>query len=352
MLEFLGAAGAGAADALQEQIAQQLRQQMVEQQAEEARQRLALDQQRLNEQVRGNAADEAFRGRQEAAANEQRAEVKRVGELRQRGRSNMAGVVGMGLDPQTAKRELAFTALNNDVDIPGGVMDAVEPPQVERDPLADYEARKKIDLRYAPRSTGPAAPREQQWVIRNGQPVPIQKGTAQAGDMPYDPVAARQTQGPSSPDQGREVATEVARVARSLRDAKGFNRAFGVLDSKLPTLNQDTADAEAMRNTLTSLLTLENMGLMKGVLSDSDMKVLRQASSLLGNEAVGEVAARAELDRLIPIMEKVAGIVGGVEEPRMGRTGAQQGGGPAVGQIRVINGQRAQWDGRGWLPVK
>jgi ethanolamine utilization microcompartment shell protein EutS len=148
MLEFLGAAGAGAADALQEQIAQQLRQQMVEQQAEEARQRLALDQQRLNEQVRGNAADEAFRGRQEAAANEQRAEVKRVGELRQRGRSNMAGVVGMGLDPQTAKRELAFTALNNDVDIPGGVMDAVEPPQVERDPLADYEAKKKIDLRY------------------------------------------------------------------------------------------------------------------------------------------------------------------------------------------------------------
>jgi hypothetical protein len=27
-------------------------------------------------------------------------------------------------------------------------MDAVEPPQVERDPLADYEAKKKIDLRY------------------------------------------------------------------------------------------------------------------------------------------------------------------------------------------------------------
>jgi len=47
-----------------------------------------------------------------------------------------------------------------------------------------------------------AASGQQEWVKRNGQVVPIERGTAVAGDMPYDPVAARAGQGGGSNDGG------------------------------------------------------------------------------------------------------------------------------------------------------
>ena len=43
--------------------------------------------------------------------------------------------------------------------------------------------------------------------------------------------------------------------------------------------SQDTVDARTLLNSLKGLLTIENMGKMKGVLSDADMRILRQAST-------------------------------------------------------------------------
>jgi hypothetical protein len=140
---------------------------------------------------------------------------------------------------------------------------------------------------------------QQDWVRRGNEIVPIPRGTAVRGDMPFDPVAARQAgTDPAAAAKGVQLAAEVKRVAAALRKSKGFNRAFGVWDSALPTFDQDTANAEELTKSLQSLLTLDNVDMMKGVLSDSDMKMLRQASTTL-NARMGEGAAAEELDRII-----------------------------------------------------
>jgi hypothetical protein len=145
------------------------------------------------------------------------------------------------------------------------------------------------------------------WVVRNGEPVRVPESQVQLGDKPYDAVAARQPAGLSDGKaEALDTAQEVKRIASALRTHAGFNGAFGVVDSWLPTLKQSTADAVALRDSLMSLLTLENMGKMKGVLSDRDMEVLRKASTTL-TASMSEGAARAELNRLVEVMDKVLG---------------------------------------------
>lgn len=144
---------------------------------------------------------------------------------------------------------------------------------------------------------------EQIWVVRNGVPTPIAKGTAQAGDVPYDEVAVRQKNGPTD-TKAEDNAAEVVRLATALKNHAGFGGAFGVVSARMPTFSQNTADAEVLLDSLKSRLTLENMGVMKGVLSDSDMKIIKAASTSL-NERMSETAAKAELDRLITVLNKV-----------------------------------------------
>jgi hypothetical protein len=76
----------------------------------------------------------------------------------------------------------------------------------------------RIDL---PPERVPAGPRpDYEWVVRDGNTLQIQKGTARKGDVPYDPVAARQgagqQQGPSP------YAAEMSqRINDSLTDLDG-----------------------------------------------------------------------------------------------------------------------------------
>ena len=100
------------------------------------------------------------------------------------------------------------------------------------------------------------------------------------------------------------TAGEVKEAANTLLTHRGFDGAFGLNNSRFPTLKQDTADAEALRDRVSSLLQLANMGKMKGVLSDNDMKVIKAASTTLSNRLSGK-AARAELARVIQIMERI-----------------------------------------------
>lgn len=51
--------------------------------------------------------------------------------------------------------------------------------------------------------------------------------------------------------------------------------AAGPISSRMPTLTQSTADFEALVETLGNQVTMSRIGEMKGVLSDSDMKILR-----------------------------------------------------------------------------
>ena len=177
-------------------------------------------------------------------------------------------------DPKTGNQATRF---GNPDEMPAGGFDmGNEPQKPERGPAPDYE-----------------------WVMRGGKPVQIRKGNAQMGDSPYEK--------PSSGAEAQEktlTAGEVKEAANALLTHRGFNGAFGLYNSRMPTMKQDTADAELLRERVASLLQLANMGKMKGILSDSDMKVIRSASTTLSNRQSGP-AARTELARVIQIMDRI-----------------------------------------------
>jgi hypothetical protein len=191
----------------------------------------------------------------------------------------------------------------------------------ERAAAAKAAEDREIRIRQASRAPSSGAPRErkQVWVTRGGKATPIEEGTAQPGDTPYDAVATRSSQ-PVNPAEAEDTAREAARLAGALLNHKGLGGAFGVFDSMMPTVRQDTADAESLRDSLTSLLTLENTGKLKGVLSNTDMQILRQASSSL-NPKMGDAAARAELQRIVQVM----GRAGGQPSPEIATSHAPQG---------------------------
>lgn len=139
------------------------------------------------------------------------------------------------------------------------------PPRPERDPIADREAILKLEQKYKTSNNG------------------------------ADPAA-----------EARDTASEAKRLASSLLNHKGLDGAFGLIKSKGITLKQDTADAEVLRDALTSLLTLENTGKLKGVLSNADMAILRQASTTIAAPMSPE-SARAELKRVVEVMGRAAG---------------------------------------------
>ena len=99
------------------------------------------------------------------------------------------------------------------------------------------------------------------------------------------------------PDQSKiNKANEVIGAIQSLRDdegnliggfkgsvgAKGFTHLFGLKGK--PFAGTDEATFRAKFDRLKALLTLENMSMMKGVLSDSDLKVLREAATELSTD--------------------------------------------------------------------
>lgn len=301
MSTIAGMAG-GAARALEEIIGEQmLRAQMAQ------REREALAQREME--------------RQRLAESQRQFDVRTEGdERKRRDTNNTRGIELMRIDKGDMDTEAAISSLPAHLKPIAGLLkigavgklgtEDLEDPAVrsqrEADALKADEARQ-IRIRNATRP--PQAPREkkQSWVIRGDSttPIPIEEGTAQPGDRPYDPVAARSSK-PVNDTEAVDTAREAKRIASALVNHKGLGGAFGVFDSMMPTMRQDTADAEQLRDSLRDLLTLENMGKMKGVLSDSDMKVLRNASTTL-NARMSDGAARTELNRIIEVMGKVAG---------------------------------------------
>lgn len=288
-------AGAGAAKGLEEILAQQMIRAQMAQRQKEAAQQAEMEQARLSESSR------QFNVRTDADERKRRDGINRDGlDLMQRDKGEMDMEAAVSQLPPHLKQVAGLVKVGALGKL--GTDDLQSPEDRANALKADEE--RQIRIRRA--SQAPAAPRErkQVWVLRGGQPTPIEEGTAQSGDTPYDPVAARSSQ-PKDQAEAQDTAREAARLASELLKHKGFGGAFGPISSMMPTLSDDTADAESIRDALTSLLTLENMSKMKGVLSDSDMKVLRQASTTL-NGRMSEGGARQELTRIVDVMGRVA----------------------------------------------
>lgn len=339
----LGYAAGGAAQALQQVQQDQLQQLLAQrkyemeiaqqqQQAQEAQslaqyrdQTLGLQQDQLEEGKRRQGVVEAEQARQRSDASNDKGisqmvfEGVRLGTTTPKVGRLMLGQHGL-LDPEEALRD----------------------PDAERQQeLADFEEQEKIRARHRPQPQGGASTPQQEWVIRGGTLTPIPRGTAQPGDTPYDAVAARSAQ-PVNTSEAVDTAREVQRLAGSLAGHKGFGGTFGKWSSQTPQLlaSQDTIDSRTLLNSLKGLLTIENMGKMKGVLSDADMRILQQASTTLAAE-MSEPAARQELNRLGRVMSKLTGEpwqdIGGVPQNTGAGSGRASGAGPAGGGATEYN---------------
>lgn len=295
----LSGAGAGAAAGLEAVLERRLKEVIRQQQEQQHAQQLALQ----TRQVEGVEADRAA-NREGQRRLIDLAELKRVDDQSRDATdrnigldaANVMGMPGMSRGAQANELQQSVLRNPNASSSPGMLkiiegLTRVEKP--ERDPIADYKSKKELDRQYDRPVAGPKPERDP--IADYKAKLELDRQYKQPGTGGVDPVA-----------EAQDTAREAKRIADSLLKHPGLSGAFGVVDARLPTVRQATADAEVLRDSLTSLLTLENMGKMKGVLSDSDMKVLRQASSTIA-APMSDSAARAELTRLSQVMEKVAG---------------------------------------------
>ena len=112
------------------------------------------------------------------------------------------------------------------------------------------------------------------------------------------------------------TATEVRDLANEILNDRALTATTGPVGQYIPswkTLTGKTSDLSKKITRLKSLLTLDNMGKMKGVLSDSDIKILTTAATTLDKgQTTG--AIEEELSRIIETVgRKLGDTVGGGE---------------------------------------
>ena len=117
-------------------------------------------------------------------------------------------------------------------------------------------------------------------------------------------------------NKAQDTASKALALVDTLENSPGLKTAVGVKGMTGGFLGgwtvpgTDAADFVTRFDSLKSLLTLENMGLMKGVLSDSDMKVIQQASASL-NRSMTESEFKKELTKIKGILQSKLGGSGG-----------------------------------------
>ena len=97
--------------------------------------------------------------------------------------------------------------------------------------------------------------------------------------------------------------TEIVDIATQLRDSKYLGNVVGPFDVRAPTLFGTSQDVINVATRLKNLLTLDNLDLMTGVLSESDIRILASAATGLNVTDKGILGSlpgiKAELDRII-----------------------------------------------------
>ena len=112
-----------------------------------------------------------------------------------------------------------------------------------------------------------------------------------------------------------EQALSIKTLAESIKDMSGLNAAVGsgfkkTVIGAIPFVSGDAiagtdrADFEAQATRLANLLTLDNLDLMSGVLSETDIKILETAGSNLRNFNQSEDSYKAEVERIIDTMNR------------------------------------------------
>jgi hypothetical protein len=293
----LSGAGFGASKALEQIVAERLAAQQLEAAIAERQQRFGLDQERLGESRRQADVDAG-----------QRQQTIDISERSRRDRNNERGMDLMKADKGEMDMEAAITGLPAHLKSLGGLIkagavgklspDDLAPPMAPRDPIADYEAKERISAKYRP--------------AQRPERDPIADHEAK---LKLDAKYKANTAGGVDPVKARETGVKMLETAKALRSDPNLGRltgarignpdyALGV--SQEPIAGSAAANVAPKFNTLKSLFTLDNIGLLKGVLSDTDMKILASAGSSL-DTSMQDPAFVAELDQVIQKLENTFG---------------------------------------------
>jgi hypothetical protein len=108
-----------------------------------------------------------------------------------------------------------------------------------------------------------------------------------------------------------DVAREARDLANSIVNDKSFNSIVGPYDARTPTLQGDSQDLVNKANRLQSLLTLDNLKLMSGVLTDKDIEFLGRIGSGLNVTENGiKGSEQGTKDRINDIAARLSGKIG------------------------------------------
>lgn len=159
------------------------------------------------------------------------------------------------------------------ITLPDGGIATLDTATNEVTPVA---AAAQVDLSILPPELqGPASK----------QPPEVQRKIVESFTTPT--VAAAGKEAEKKAGKAQEVADKTsALVNELLENESGLRAVVGGIDEMTPTLLPSSKNAQAALEDLKNLLTVDNLGLMSGVLSESDMKVLRSvgASGLSGSQ--------------------------------------------------------------------
>lgn len=282
-MSLVGAAS-GASQALEDIVAQRILAQKLQAEITSRQQQMQMEQDRAREASTQNAWE---RGRAEKLDAEHAAAATAKADqsaTEQRGRSNMAGVLSMGLDPETTKREVAFSSLNSGAEVPKGVMEAMTPA---RDPLKDYEEREKIKAKYAKPAPAP----------KPGAHVVGGSLVDDSGKVLFtDPTKAKPAESSShyEQDQSDSVVRKINDLIGDPNDPNSKSRinwkTAGVVGTGLASLpiQTEARDVHAELQSLAANLAFEQLQKMRaasktggalGAVSDTEIGLLKNAEA-------------------------------------------------------------------------
>jgi hypothetical protein len=224
-----------------------------------------------------------------------------------------------------------------------------------------------------PKPAGDGTP-EQIFVVRNGVVIPITKGTAQPGDVPYSP----RTQNDSRPVTSGDAADiaefntaldDVATVRETLKGnrATGTSAAVGAaVPNAITELTGWGADAKQKNAVIARVKQVIGKALEGGVLRKEDeskyAKILPTisdipevvATKLDGLERAIRQRQQNKLDALADAgydISRFASRKPSASPAAPAPATPAPTSGPKVGERRSFNGTLAEWDGKGWKKV-
>lgn len=204
--------------------------------------------------------------------------------------------------------------------------------------------------------TGSAANEATQWVIRNGQPIEIRKGTSQPGDKPYDAVAARKPEEDPAASYSAERALRTIQSVDELKaKVNGWSAGWGSLLGNVPTSDAlnfaaelETLKSSIALNELTAMRTASKTGGALGNVSNIELKLLESALGALDvrqspKNLIGQLdKIKSGIERWEKARAVATAKPSGVDYGQFGKgdTGATHRYNPATGKIEPVKGPK------------